>query len=633
LELQHNIGVKIMLEVPDMKNNDLSELFALNHIFDLLDLQEFDNFLRDNNMKRNSAIFEGHRFFIKTISRGLLEKLSRSWSLNIEDNYTFTRALNRGVPLEKLKNSSKRVMFIKNIHKQLKVLWSSSDFSTLSYNMKYVKQNILSSLDSILNCNVELSKQFAIFGKETVLRRLAIHYTLIYLNDARHGIKPIGYLFVLSNKGVSKKYSKRTFLGYKTTLLFLWNSLLKKENVQKKQFFENLAKAKNWKDLDDTFELAREIVASIEKEFQLTFGFETYFIVKKQIKAEIWDKKLFEKPPEPSLSKIENLQQELFWYPVQAMSGLLIFNGVATFSSLIIGAVQLKRAAKNNEKTLIVRFVHPVEKNKHDYSYAILVEAFGTLADYSGWLVFYDCCGDYSGFSGSMYQFAEMIIRQYSHRLEIINLKIDKNDLKKYLDVFGADFADTYEHTGLRIPTDGNAKRQKKFLESFSTSSIISRQQSQIEAFKGYLLELLAYYFFTSEKGLIKWRYRNKRLLGDDEIDVIKRDEKGNLYLVSCMSSYHDNKVKKLDKHYSLIQSKKGDFQKIFGTFESVEKVVFITEDPTASQIYECKKLGTHLFSLKRLLAEHSRFSSIRKTEIKRLFSKEKQDEEELFFA
>jgi hypothetical protein len=132
---------------------------------------------------------------------------------------------------------------------------------------------------------------------------------------------------------------------------------------------------------------------------------------------------------------------------------------------------------------------------------------------------------------------------------------------------------------------------------------------------------------------LIKWRYRNKKLLGDDEIDVIKRDEKGTLYLISCMSSYDSDKAKKLDKHFSLIQSKKSDFQNEFGTFESIEKIVFITEEPTASQIYECKKAGTHLFSLKRLLTEHARFSSIRKTEIKRLFSKEKQNGEDLFFA
>ncbi len=616
-----------------MKNNDLGELFALNHIFDLLNLQEFENYLRLNGVAESSSIFEGYRFFLETISRGLLERLSRSWSLSIEEDYTFSRALNRGVPLEKLKNSSRRIVFIKNLHKQLKVLWTSSDSATLNSNMEYIQQNILSSIDSILNCNVRLSKKYAPFGVETVVRRLAILYTLIFLNDARHGVQPMGYFFSLSYKRVGKQYSKKVFVGYKTALLFLWNKLLSRENVEPKQFLENLAKTKDWEDLDETFDLARQVVEVIEKDFKLTFGFTPYFLVKRKIKPGVWDKKLFLEPPAPSLSKIENLQQELFWYPVQPMSGLLIFNGVATFTSLLVGAVRLKEALRKNEKTYVVRFVHQVAENQHDYSYAILVEAFGTLSDYSGWLVFYDCCGDYSGFSGSEHQFAEGILSRFSTHIEVVNLRIDKKDLLDYLKVFGATLGDTYEHTEIKIPTDGDAKTQKQLLESLSTAPIINRQQSQIAAFRGYMLELLAYYFFNSEKVLIKWRYRNKRLLEDNEIDLIKRDENGCLYLVSCMSTYDSSKVTKLDKQSSLFQSKKLDFQKEFGTFESVEKIAFVTEDPSASQLKECEKLNIHLYSLKRLLMENPRFSSIRKTDIGRLFSKNKEvNEEDLFF-
>jgi len=124
-----------------------------------------------------------------------------------------------------------------------------------------------------------------------------------------------------------------------------------------------------------------------------------------------------------------------------------------------------------------------------------------------------------------------------------------------------------------------------------------------------------------------------RKLLEDDEIDLIKRDEKGRLYVVCCMSSYHSNKAKRLDKQASLIQSKKLNLQKEFGTFESVEKIVFIPEEPTASQLKECKKLGIQLYSLKRLLTENPRFSSLRKTNIKRLFSKDKEvSAEDLFF-
>jgi hypothetical protein len=487
-----------MFKIPDMENNDLSELFAINHIFDLLDYQQFDTFLSENHIEKTDDLFEGYLFFIKTISRGLLDKLSRSWSINIEDNYTFTRALHRGVPLEKIKNSSKRVIFIKNLHKQLRITWKSSDFTTLNKNMENIQKNILSSIDSILNCNVKLAKPYEIFGKETVVRRLAIYYTLIFLNDARYG-HPTGYFFSLCNTKVEEQYSSRIFCGYKTTLYFLWKRLLSKENVESNKLFENLGRAKDWSDLDETFDLAREVVESVEKEFRLVFGFEKYFLVTKMIGAEIWEKKLFEKPPEPSLSKDENLQQDLYWYPVQAMTGLYIFTGVATFSSLLMGTVQLKKVLKNEEKTFVVRFVHPFEENKNDYSYAILVEAFGsTGTDYSGWLVFYDCCGDYSGFAGSEYQVAEAIIKECSSQIEVINLNINKKDFLNYLQLFSADLVDKYEHTGIKIPMSGEVKKRKRLLESLSNPSIIKQQQTKIETFKGYLLELLAYYFLNS---------------------------------------------------------------------------------------------------------------------------------------
>lgn len=145
-----------MWEMPDLKNSDLSEIFAIKHIFDLMDYEQFDTYLSENQIVRTDDLFEGYLFFVKTISRGLLEKLSRSWSINIEDNYAFKRALHRGVPLEKTKNSSKRTIFIKNLHKQLRVAWKSSDVSALNKNMEYIQKNILKSIDSILNCNVKL---------------------------------------------------------------------------------------------------------------------------------------------------------------------------------------------------------------------------------------------------------------------------------------------------------------------------------------------------------------------------------------------------------------------------------------------------------------------------------------------
>jgi hypothetical protein len=91
--------------------------------------------------------------------------------------------------------------------------------------------------------------------------------------------------------------------------------------------------------------------------------------------------------------------------------------------------------------------------------------------------------------------------------------------------------------------------------------------------------------------------------------------------------------VRKLDKHSLLIQSNKSTFQKEFGTFESLEKMIFTPEDPTSAQVEECKKSNVQIYSLKRLLIENPRFSSIRRADLNRLFSKDKETSaEDLFF-
>ena len=616
----------------DLDDNDLSQIFAINHIFHLVNYREIGNYLSKNNIKRTEDLFEGYRFFIKTISRGLLDTLSRSPSLHLDSNLTFDRALNRGIPLDKIRNTCQKVTFLKNLYKQLQFAWKSSDSETLETNLGNIQKIVLQSIDSLLTNNVSIAKEYAKYGTEKVIRRLKINYVLVFLNDTRHHGTPLGYYFSLSSKRfLEEQYAQRVFNGYKLTLFYLWQKLLSEESVQSSQLIEAIANAKNWDELDETFEIARDLEAEIEKEFHLNFGFEKYFKVVKPINASIWDKKLFDKVPEPMLSKEENLQQELLWYPVQAMSGM-IFNGVATFARLLVGDVRLKRALNNPDKTIIARFIHPLEyptaENQHDYTYAIVVDAFGTIADYSGWMVFYDCCGDYSGFAGSEHQFSEMVIKQLLPNLEVKDLTMSKKELLEYLELFSGNLNDEYETINVKIPVEGEIKKQKEVLRSLSSTATIAHQNTKIQAYKGYLLELLAYYYLA-EKPFIRWRYRNQKILGDDEIDIIARDEKKALLLISCMSSYAGTKVQKLVDQSKLVETKKDLFVKEFGEYESVKKIVFLPEDPTTAQREESKKCNVALFSLKRLLNEDSRFSSLKKTDIAKLFSLDKDENQE----
>ncbi len=618
--------------MPDLTDSDLSQIFAIHHIFRIVNYKEFNGFLTKNNIKETKDLFEGYRFFIKTISRGLLETLSRSPSLHLESSLTFDRAMHRGIPLDKIGNCCQKVIFLKNLYEHLQLTWKSPDSNTLENNLMKTQNIVLTSLDAVLTNNVTLAEEYVKFGTEKVIRRLAINYVLVFLNDTRHHGRPLGYFFSLSSeRSIGQQYAQKVFNGYKLALCFLWQKLLNEENVESSKLIGELADAQNWADLDETFETARDVEAKIEKEFAVNFGFEKYFKVVEPIDASIWDKSLFDKVPAPMLSKEEILQQELLWYPVQAMSGM-IFNGVSAFARLLVGDVKLKSSLDNPDKTIIVRFVHPLgyptTENQHDYSYAIMVDSFGTIADYSGWLVFYDCCGDYSGFSGSEYQFAEMIIKQLTPHLEVKNVVMDKKELLEYLELFSGNFNDEYETTNMKIPVNGMVKKQKEMLKGLSTRAIISHQHSLIQTYKGYLLELLAYYYLA-EKPFIQWRYRNQKLIGDDEIDVVTNDDTKTLLLISCMTNYEGKKVQKLDDQSKLMEAKRDLFAKQFGEYETVRKIIFLPEDPTTAQIEEAQKFQVSVHSLKRLLNEDNRFSSLKKTDILRLFTTDKNENTE----
>jgi len=114
-----------------------------------------------------------------------------------------------------------------------------------------------------------------------------------------------------------------------------------------------------------------------------------------------------------------------------------IFNGVPAFVSTLIGSVELSRTFQSEEKVLVLRFKHPEWDSEYRYSYGILIPSFGStgITDYSGWLVFFDCATDFSGFGGSLHQDAETFIGRYLERGEI-EVKEEVADIemfKRYL--------------------------------------------------------------------------------------------------------------------------------------------------------------------------------------------------------
>ncbi len=171
----------------------------------------------------------------------------------------------------------------------------------------------------------------------------------------------------------------------------------------------------------------------------------------------------------------KQLDLHFLWGSVSVLGShmAMVFSGVPAFVTLLLGSVDLRRSAENEEPILARTFKHPVdvEKNHNEYSFAIYVEAYGTISDYSGWLVFLDSAGDYSGFAGGLYQMAKENI---DHLKEMGALEHDEVTIS--LEKF-----------------EGYLKNHHIGFEGGNSEMLINRQRRVISDAQGKLFERLVY--------------------------------------------------------------------------------------------------------------------------------------------
>ncbi len=136
----------------------------------------------------------------------------------------------------------------------------------------------------------------------------------------------------------------------------------------------------------------------------------------------------------------KKLDYLFLWYDVNVLNTqkLTVFNGMPAFISTLIGNVELNRIFGSDEKVLALRFKHPVEGVQgYDYSYGILIQAFSNIgiADYSGWLIFFDCATDYSGAGSVLHDESEIFIENFldEEKIEIKEDIVDEERFKEYL--------------------------------------------------------------------------------------------------------------------------------------------------------------------------------------------------------
>lgn len=560
-----------MDHLSDLNNMSISNLIGASNLLKIvLNSDDFVKWLSKQYPHENKVkIFKGYKFFLESAVGSLAATLEYDTSLEISEDYVYSRARFRGVDLNKLPVTCEKTAIMKHIQKRLKVIKSSKDYDQIKEKSEPFSKDILSPIFLIMNnyCTpcTELSY-------DESLKYSTMWVAQLELTNCDKWI-PQGYLLsplrLRGDPPISESHKdqfKEEFLGYKFTLEYLWHILLE-ESFEKSSLI-NLHNATDWMydrysrdffeekadeqiirtDLDAFFPIIeKEIIQPLETKNK-SLRWNNTFCLNDSYDKTTWasilhyDEKL-------SLTRDEKINYHLLWYEIELLdaSHNAIFNGVPAFVALLAGAVDLKAKFANGEKAIICKFVHPGNSEKNTYSYGVLIETGGStgFTDYSGWVLCFNCCNDFSGFAGSGHVQAESLIQYYLERdlIHLREMNIEVKSFQEYL-------------------AENTTAGRKKDLVSLKAELDITKQISRdlIAEAKGLLVEFITYYTLSKDDlGVVDWNITRN----GDQLDITC-DGADSYKLIECKVTSNNLDLKKeITKLQKKLMIFKGDKQRI----------------------------------------------------------------------
>lgn len=522
-------------------------------IFELLklagDTKEFQGWYLEQYKKQPyTQLFHGYKYFIEGCLHIIFDATAEEEFAGMKNDIQLNRAIAQWIPIKKFNITCNKTIFLRNVYHKIKTVLKSKDFEELEITVKEFNQSVVSPFQNLFQQNAVLKTNSPVSNDE-MLHLLVLSKLYLYFNQIKGG-SPVAHISFLAGTipSTSEKY-KNAFEGYKYCLQFVWYKVLGKKKYRP-SCLANLHTADSWKTyiygepeisgeidmllLSKEYELAKqtcldsyfdrikeEIIRPAERKYSSDISFlDGYW----DFSSKATDKKYFSNLLNKDESGInicemndaDKIEESLFWLPlevVDASSGSS-HNGVAAFNTMLAGTVALFRKSSEYKKCHVAKFKHSQPDTGSTYSYAILVDTKSAADHYhSGWLIYYDCCNDYSGFSSSQYRSAEKLIAKYLQegKLEIRELEIDLKSFTNFVSHYLPKAANGHIIT----PEEMEKKLNEIKLEHRQTWSDI----------KGLIIEWLAYYFYANkyQDGKIKWNIDKQ--VGEIDVFVETKDE------------------------------------------------------------------------------------------------------------
>lgn len=516
----------------------LGNLIASIRILQMLtNIGAFEKWLKEQHNKDfDPKLFHGYKFFAECAFSEFFDYLGSEKVLGIEADFLFQRALGETLFIEKLPNTCEKVVFLKNIYSAYKPITKAKNSSSLRESMVHFQDHVLNSFDILIEKNLELSSVGGLtidrVQQLILIENLYIHFSQVNNNG------PVAYNGSLMKQFWLDTDRLQTSLdGYKYALQYVWRNVVDKE-VFTTSNLKDLHMADSWKkyiylkkkgkrsrndmlfgssfdlsvqtSLDSYFyRIREEIIHPLEESYQMKILNVPQWVhfKEKEYSKEIFGNLLSNNGlPEVKLTIKEELDLLFYWYPIEVFQSGQMHNGVSAFITSLAGMVTLLESGSEAQKVMVRKFIHPFRKKKNDYSYSIFIDSKASAGHYySGWLLYFDCCSDYSGFSGSQYERAEEIIEKYKDQIELIYKTIEKETFKEYISKYISSTENAYSS-------------EEQVLEQLDNSSTQRVESDKLGKARGIIVELLAYYMHSkyAKANSIEWSTEKS----DQEIDL-----------------------------------------------------------------------------------------------------------------
>jgi len=406
---------------------------------------------QDNEI--STEILQEYKFFFDAAFRALLEDLARvDWFG--KDDVILQRGVFVGIPLDELPNSCERTLLLKNLwYKYFEKVLKARNWKDLEKRLNALRNQVLSSFLGLFQRWIIPKKEYSL---EDIYWFWSLNNALIRYTDTSRG-RPMPYydlLLPVSGEYYDKKedYMQRVFRGYSYTLQFLWYRLLGRKvfsripNLNKMHIADRIFPRKNkWLSLDEFFSILHPVVLKVEQKFGVSFGISDYLLYNLNLDCqptELLNKFYSPKVPKPEYPPPTDshegwkkwLNLKFLWYPIDVLDtfGSRAFNGVIAFVYLVTGMSEFKRRQREIEPIRVLRIKHPGESG-NVISYAILIEGYGIISDYSGWIVLYEVGTDFSGTGGSWYRMAESVLEHYKDVIIVNEIMVGREIFERYL--------------------------------------------------------------------------------------------------------------------------------------------------------------------------------------------------------